>query len=280
MDARGGRGHRHHAAEARTGCLAHRRRRLESRVERVANRLTTRGEWLREDLVAGSLPQPATDPDVITLIATALSAHRVLRGPALDEIVPEVPLTMLRSAVMDNVPEILHGLEGDERNTVLTLARSIVTLDTGQIVSKDVAVNVGAPMLAEPDRALLERAKAGYLGLENDDWSDLNPEVTSLAETLASITPSPAHRQHPVRGVGLGTVGIGCGVQSELVHLNLTLLYLDYEQHQDAACLIGNARSALCGWRNHRLASVSPSCHVRRLSCGPWRYWTRKESTG
>ena len=90
------------------------------------------GEWLRADLIAGNLPQPATDPDSVILIATAISAHRVLRGPALEEVVSGVPLPMLRRAVINNVPNILHELEGDERNTVLTLARSIVTLDTGK----------------------------------------------------------------------------------------------------------------------------------------------------
>lgn len=145
------------------------------------------GEWIRGDLISGGLPRPAPDPDVITLIATALSAHRVLRGPGLGEVVPEVPPTMLRRAVLVNVPEVLRGLEGDERNTLLTLARSIVTLDTGHIVSKDAAVDAVAQKLAIPDRALLERAKAGYLGVENDDWSHLTSEVTSLAETLAHM---------------------------------------------------------------------------------------------
>ena len=145
------------------------------------------GEWLRAGLVAGTLPQSATDPDSVILLATALSAHRVLRGPALEEIVPGVPQTMLRRAVIDNVPKILHELRGDERNTVLTLARSIVTLDTGKIVSKDVAVDVVAPMLIEPDRNLLEYARADYLGHVDDDWNDLTTEATSLAETLVTM---------------------------------------------------------------------------------------------
>ena len=132
-------------------------------------------------------PQPATDPDSVILIATAISAHRVLRGPALEEVVSGVPLPMLRRAVINNVPNVLHELEGDERNTVLTLARSIVTLDTGKIVSKDEAVDVVAPMLAKPDRALLEHAKAGYLGIVDDDWTGLNTNVVSLAEALATI---------------------------------------------------------------------------------------------
>lgn len=145
------------------------------------------GEWLREDVVAGSVPQPKTDPDIVILLATALTAYRALRGPALGEIVRAIPPEQLRSAVMSNVPEVLNGLDGDERNAVLTLARSVITLDTGRIVSKDEAADAVVPMLAAPDKTLLERAKEAYLGTRHDDWSELNSEVVSLAETLASM---------------------------------------------------------------------------------------------
>lgn len=145
------------------------------------------GEWLRADLVAGHLPEPTIDPDVVILLATALTEHRVLRGPALDEIVPGVSTKFLRRAVMDKVPEVLQGLQGDERNTLLTLARSVVTLNTGRIVAKDAAVDAVAPMLEKPDRSLLQHAQQGYLGTAQDDWTGLDVEVALLAETLTNM---------------------------------------------------------------------------------------------
>jgi predicted nucleotidyltransferase len=143
------------------------------------------GEWLREELVNGHLPVPATDPDVIILAATARAANRVLSGPRLDGLLAPVSRDTLRRALLATIPDILEGVEGDERNTLLTLARILVTLETGQIVSKDVAAEAIAPTLTRTQRELLERARDGYLGLVADNWSDLTSSTTALTHTLA-----------------------------------------------------------------------------------------------
>lgn len=143
------------------------------------------GEWRRADLVAGDLPRPAYDPDVVILMATAHAAHRILRGPALGEVVAPVPAALLRDAVLAAVPDVLAGIEGDERNTLLTLARILVTVESGRIVSKDAAAEAIAPTLDEPDRRLLERAQAGYLDGTADDWTGLRSRVGRLAHRLA-----------------------------------------------------------------------------------------------
>ncbi|ONF73115.1 aminoglycoside adenylyltransferase domain-containing protein [Amycolatopsis keratiniphila] len=137
------------------------------------------GEWLREEFVEGCLPGPAEDPDVVILAATAHAAHRVLRGPALAEVVDPVPPDRLRDAALGVIPGLLSEIEGDERNVLLTLARIVVTVETGRIVSKDTAAAlVGGGVL-------LERARAGYLGTASDDWTGLSAEVASLASALA-----------------------------------------------------------------------------------------------
>ncbi len=46
------------------------------------------GEWNREHLVQGELPQPTPDPDVVSIIATAHSSHCRLLGSDLDALVP------------------------------------------------------------------------------------------------------------------------------------------------------------------------------------------------
>jgi len=142
------------------------------------------GEWLRAELVDGHLPLPVRDPDVVTLLATAHSAHRVLRGSRLEEVVPPVPEHLLRRALLASLPDVLAGLEGDERNTLLTLARTLVTLDSGRIVAKDEAAELIAPTLSGPDRALLLRARDGYRGSTTDEWADA-ARVASLAHRLA-----------------------------------------------------------------------------------------------
>lgn len=143
------------------------------------------GEWLREELTNGRLPEPAADPDVVTLLATAQTAHRALRGPALGALVAPVPPDLLRRALLEVIPDLLEEIEGDERNTLLTLARILVTLETGRIVSKDAAAEAIAPTLTGPQRGLLERARSGYLGRAADDWTGLTPQVIALAHALA-----------------------------------------------------------------------------------------------
>ncbi|MER8161276.1 aminoglycoside adenylyltransferase domain-containing protein [Streptomyces sp. NPDC094472] len=143
------------------------------------------GEWLRADLTDGHLPQPTNDPDAVVLLATTHSACRVLRGPAFGDVVTSVPSELLRKAILAVIPDILEEIGGDERNVLLTLARILVTLDTGQIVSKDAAAEAVAQTLTTTDRDLLERARAGYLGTITDNWTGLTSRVTELAHTLA-----------------------------------------------------------------------------------------------
>ncbi|MFI7118574.1 aminoglycoside adenylyltransferase domain-containing protein [Amycolatopsis sp. NPDC049868] len=137
------------------------------------------GEWLREEFAEGRLPGPVEDPDVVILAATAHAAHRVLRGPDFAELVDPVPPDLLREAALGVIPGLLSEIEGDERNVLLTLARIVVTVETGRIVSKDTA----AAMV--DGGVLLERARAGYLGTAIDDWTGLSAEVASLAGALA-----------------------------------------------------------------------------------------------
>lgn len=69
----------------------------------------------------------------------------------------------------DSIPALLSSIRGDERNVLLTLARIIVTLRTGEIVAKDEAAARVAPHLPASHRALLELARAGYRGEAVDD---------------------------------------------------------------------------------------------------------------
>ncbi|WP_430335882.1 aminoglycoside adenylyltransferase domain-containing protein [Rhodococcus sp. ACT016] len=144
------------------------------------------GEWLREEMTTGALPEPAEDPDAVILLATALQFSRALRGRALGEVFNPVPSHLLRQAAIDQVPNLISEVDGDERNVLLTLARIIVTLETGDIVSKDTAAQTVATRRTGHERALLQMARAGYLGLETDDWSESSREAQALVKALAS----------------------------------------------------------------------------------------------
>lgn len=153
------------------------------------------GEWLREGLVNGDLPSRTPDPDAVVLVASAREANKVLLGPPLESLVGPVPVSVLQHAVTMSVPQVLEGVAGDERNVLLTLARILVTLDTGRIVSKDEAADAVIPTLAGEDRQLMERARDGYLGHVSDrwadDWADQAAATHRLAHALASRTAAP-----------------------------------------------------------------------------------------
>lgn len=68
------------------------------------------GEWLRDDLVHGVAPRRERDPDVVILLATALSSHQVLHGPPLNDIVADVPFERLRAAQIAALPALLDDL--------------------------------------------------------------------------------------------------------------------------------------------------------------------------
>src|SRR5699024_2187825 len=100
----------------------------------------------------------------------------------------------------------MEEIIGDEMNSLLTLARILVTLDTGQIVSKDAAADMIAPTLNDADRALMELARDVYLGKAPDSWTGYEEGVLDLTQLLAEracalrpkgVTPGDAVRNVP-----------------------------------------------------------------------------------
>lgn len=143
------------------------------------------GEWLRATFARGGIPAPQGSPDLAVMLAALLRRTRVLRGPSPGELIGPIPDGDLRQAILDSLPSVLVDLIGDERNVLLTLARMLVTLTTGEIVSKDEAVRRIRSDLPELDRSVLSEAANGYLGLVHDDWSGRQRQVRETANHLA-----------------------------------------------------------------------------------------------
>lgn len=145
------------------------------------------GEWLRRDLVRGSVPQPERDPDVVILLATALASSRALHGPPLRDLIPSVPLDLLREAQRAALPNLLEGLAADTRNVLLTLARMLHTVETGEIVSKPRAAALAAERVDADGADLLCAAAREYRGEERVDWDRESNRASALADSLVGM---------------------------------------------------------------------------------------------
>lgn len=68
------------------------------------------GEWLRSDFTQNCMPEPERDPDVVILLATALTSHHVLHGPSLGTLVADVPFALLKDAQLATLPAFVEDL--------------------------------------------------------------------------------------------------------------------------------------------------------------------------
>lgn len=143
------------------------------------------GEWLRADFCAGTPPGPVTRPDFVLVLAQARSCAEPLFGPPAEALLPEIDFAAVARAIGAALPDLLTDLTGDERNVLLTLARMIVTLETGTFVAKDAAALTIAPRLSQDQARLIELAANAYRGETEDDWTGLAVETAALAAALA-----------------------------------------------------------------------------------------------
>jgi predicted nucleotidyltransferase len=137
------------------------------------------GDWLRREFESGNVePWPTTtNPDLAALITMVLLANAPVLGPPPSEIFDPVPHDDLVRAIVGDIDTLLHELDTDTRNVVLTLARIWSTVATGVIRSKDAAADWALDRLPEEHRAVLARARAIYLGDEEEHWDDLQPQI-------------------------------------------------------------------------------------------------------
>jgi len=145
------------------------------------------GEWLRDAYESGTTPSPVPDPDLAPLVTMVLLGNAPLLGPPPGEVLDPVPHQDLRRAIAAGVPDLLTDLREDTRNVVLTLARVWTTLATGEIRSKDAAATWALARLPAEHRTVPTRARAIYLGQEEERWDDLLPRVRPYADHVAGV---------------------------------------------------------------------------------------------
>jgi predicted nucleotidyltransferase len=143
------------------------------------------GEWLRDEYV-DRVPERHVNPDLAVLLTTAQQHAVCLRGPAPGALLSPVPRQDLHGSIHDSLPALMADLVGDERNVLLTLARMVLTIETGRIAPKDEAVEWVLPDLGEPHRSVLSLAAGGYRGDLDDDWTERQDAARDTAEHLVT----------------------------------------------------------------------------------------------
>jgi len=165
------------------------------------------GDWLRSEFERGNLsPWETPNPDLAPVITMVRLGDRPLFGPPPRELFDPVPPSDLNRAIVEGIPGLLDDLDSDTRNVVLTLARIWTTLATGAIHPKDAAADWALARLPEEHRPVLARARAIYLGNEDERWADLQarvrPHVEHVIREIERLTASesstePADSPYP-----------------------------------------------------------------------------------
>lgn len=144
------------------------------------------GEWLRREFEQGRIPQAGPNPDLAIVLTQVRTHGAPLLGPEATEVLEPVPVEDVRRAIADTLPQLLEGRVGDERNVLLTLARMWMTVETGEIASKEVAAAWALSRLSEEHQPLLELAQGAYLGHYRDAWTGKESELDRLVHDMRS----------------------------------------------------------------------------------------------
>lgn len=145
------------------------------------------GEWMRGDMAADpAVTGPRSDPDLAVLLTSARQHGVALVGPPATTLLEPVPLEDLRRAIMDGLPGLLAERYTDTRNVVLTLARMLITTETGRIVSKLAAADQVLPRLPDGERDVLALARGVHAGERPELPSDL-PRLDDFTERMHTL---------------------------------------------------------------------------------------------
>ncbi|MFC4299223.1 MAG: aminoglycoside adenylyltransferase family protein [Castellaniella sp.] len=140
------------------------------------------GEWLRDEIAAGSLEAPVLDHDLAVLLTKVRAGSIAIAGPRAASLFDAVPRADLTRALVDTVAQWNKPADwtGDERNIILALARCWYTASTGEIASKHAAAAWLLERIDPPYRTVLTKARSAYLGEAQDDLATHAPEVEAF----------------------------------------------------------------------------------------------------
>ncbi|MDM1402176.1 DUF4111 domain-containing protein [Myroides odoratimimus] len=146
------------------------------------------GEWLREDFLNGYIPKRTIDQDLTILLRQIRQNNMVLYGIPAHELLPLVSEEEFNRSILTLLPVLMVNLKDDTTNVILTLCRMFYSLQTGQITSKDKAVNYLLKYaIPESFKPLLIQVKDNYLGNKNTDQPINQDVVVEFANFISSL---------------------------------------------------------------------------------------------
>jgi streptomycin 3"-adenylyltransferase len=125
-------------------------------------------------------------PDLASLITMVRLANTPLAGPPPAEALDPVPREDYLRAIVGDTDALVADLAWDTANVLLTLARVWSTVVTDAIRPKDLAADWALERLPSEHRPALARARAIYLGTEQDRWEDARSDAQACAEHMIS----------------------------------------------------------------------------------------------
>lgn len=144
------------------------------------------GEWLHDEYIKGYIPPSEFNSDLMIVLYQALQNNKQIYGMySLHELLPDISFSDVKKAMMDSLDLLINHYEGDEANTILTLCRMILTMDTKQIIPKDVAGNSISKTIPLKHQKNVLLAVSNYEG-QSVDWSckDVKQTIDYLSTYL------------------------------------------------------------------------------------------------
>ncbi|MEY0604242.1 aminoglycoside adenylyltransferase domain-containing protein, partial [Providencia huaxiensis] len=141
------------------------------------------GEWLRQSIEQGQLEGQVYDPEFTLMLAQA-QQEAVSLWQSKEYQLPVVNEQQIKQAMLDSLPNLLSSLDSDERNVLLTLARMWKTMETGQFVTKDKAVDWVINRVPDELQPILIGAKMANLNGIPTDWIKKKIEIQKLAKFM------------------------------------------------------------------------------------------------
>jgi len=146
------------------------------------------GDWFRQSFEKRVIEPWLTYemPDLAIIVTQVLLKSQTLWGLEPKQLLPRVPYHDFTKAMLHDLNRLATDLEHDTRNVLLTYARIWSTLETNAIRSKPVAADWVMNHLPKEYQPVMKRAKSICIGVENEDWHDLEMLIKPCADFMVN----------------------------------------------------------------------------------------------